>query len=269
MASVVRRDAGGGVQGTVRDASAAAVRTGAVGGVKQGLGLGAVGDGPVPGPGEEWDISYVDIEAPARGGGAPAAAMSAGRPAGMMAKPNPNPNPNPNPDPNPNPNPAGMMSTPPTSGVAPSPAAGNFAAADRAESAQPATGYITGVGRGHSWSEDAQSIDVEVPIPEAWGVGAGDGGGPSKDQIEVLVEKNRIRVALRGSSSDSGNGEQTVLLEGPLFGAVKPSQSSWALLPPDARAVYRGRRVLVSLCKGYGWTRIWASVLDRVHLEGL
>lgn len=124
-------------------------------------------------------------------------------------------------------------------------------------------GYITGVGRGHSWAEDAGSIDVEVPVPASH-------GPPSKADVEVMIEKTRLRVLLRAPSQEgqeSQEGDAQVLLDGPLFGAVRPSQSSWALLPPDARAAYRGHRVQVSLSKAHGWTHIWASLLDRAFLE--
>ena len=110
----------------------------------------------------------------------------------------------------------------------------------------PSSFYISGDGRGHSWVEDARTIDVYIALPRP----------VTKAQLDVKVERRRIAVSLLGDA-----GERLTLLEGPLHGAVRSASISWAILPPDPAATFKGDRLLVSLEKAHESSSIWASVL--------
>jgi hypothetical protein len=81
--------------------------------------------------------------------------------------------------------------------------------------------------------------------------------GTVKSDLIVKVNLNSLYVALR-------NGE--VLLEGPLYGKILPSESSWALLPHDPRAKVKGDKIVLSLEKAFSNRDIWATVFDREFL---
>lgn len=104
--------------------------------------------------------------------------------------------------------------------------------------------YVTGEGRDHSWTEDTRTIDIYLPLP----------GPVNKNQLIVTTEKNRLSVVV-----EMDNGSRLSLFDGPLRGAVRPSSTDWALLPPDPSATYKGERLLVSIEKAHG-EGIWASV---------
>jgi hypothetical protein len=94
--------------------------------------------------------------------------------------------------------------------------------------------------------EDARTIDVYIALPRP----------VTKAQLDVKVERRRIAVSLLGDA-----GERLTLLEGPLHGAVRSASISWAILPPDPAATFKGDRLLVSLEKAHESSSIWASVL--------
>jgi len=111
---------------------------------------------------------------------------------------------------------------------------------------------VSGEGRGHSWTEDARIIDVFLPLP----------GPVKKHQLLVQTEKSHLTVVV-----DMLDGSTISLFDGPLKGSVRPSATSWALLPPDPSAVYKGERVQVSLEKAHGSTTVWASVYSLDYLN--
>jgi len=111
--------------------------------------------------------------------------------------------------------------------------------------------YVTGEGRDHSWTEDARTIDIYLPLP----------GPVSKKQLSVVTEKKRLSVSV-----EMDNGSRLSLFDGPLRGTVRPSSATWAILPPDPSASYKGERLLVSLEKAHG-EGIWATVYDPEFLS--
>jgi hypothetical protein len=130
---------------------------------------------------------------------------------------------------------------------------------------------VRGEGRGHIWEETPTAMEVEIPLPLL------DGGPFCKQDVRVDIQTGSLTVELLGSAAGVSVQQQsptatstssTVLLGGPLHGKVLPSESMWALLPPDPTAAseYRGQRILVSLEKAHGHKDIWSTVLARSHL---
>jgi len=116
----------------------------------------------------------------------------------------------------------------------------------QSSSGPPSSFYISGDGRGHSWIEDSRTLEVFISLPRP----------VTKAELDIKVERRRIAVSLLGDA-----GERLTLLEGPLHGAVRSASTSWAILPPDPAASFKGDRLLVSLEKAHESSFIWASVL--------
>jgi hypothetical protein len=111
---------------------------------------------------------------------------------------------------------------------------------------------VMGEGQGYAWEENAMSIDVEVPLLD----------GVGKKDLEVDIKTRSIRVAL---SSSQGEGQQQLLLHGPLHGTVATSESGWVVVEadPTARSRLRGRKLVVSLAKTYASQEIWTTLFDK------
>lgn len=60
-----------------------------------------------------------------------------------------------------------------------------------------------------------------------------------------------------------------VILEGPLFGKINPSQSMWLLVDDEALSAFRGQKVVLNLEKAHGFQDLWASVFSREFLKKL
>lgn len=60
-----------------------------------------------------------------------------------------------------------------------------------------------------------------------------------------------------------------MILEGPLYGKINPSQSSWNLDDDDPSSDYRGQRLILNLEKGYGHQELWASVFEKDYVDTL
>ena len=105
---------------------------------------------------------------------------------------------------------------------------------------------VSGKGNGFEWEETPSDLDVTLLLPES----------ASKEEVSVEIAVSRISIAHAGR----------VLLEGPLFGRVIPSECQWALLESEQSGLTRVRKLVISLRKGYQYSDIWASVLDRSAL---
>lgn len=60
-----------------------------------------------------------------------------------------------------------------------------------------------------------------------------------------------------------------MILEGPLYGKINPSQSSWNLDDDDPTSDYRGQRLILNLEKAYGHRELWASVFEKDYVDTL
>ena len=126
---------------------------------------------------------------------------------------------------------------------------------------------VRGEGRGHVWEETPTAMEIEIPLPPM------DARSYTKQDVRVDIQTGSLTVQLTPTSRMSLIEPPTAtasmtLLDGPLHGKVLPSESMWALLPPDPTAPpeYRGQRIQVSLEKAHGHRDIWSTVLDRSHL---
>ena len=73
---------------------------------------------------------------------------------------------------------------------------------------------LSGVGRGYSWTETAEALELLVDLP------AGDGtAGVHASELAVAIRPTKLRVALRGVE----------LLAGDLEGVVQAEDCVWAL----------------------------------------
>ena len=129
---------------------------------------------------------------------------------------------------------------------------------------------VRGEGRGHVWEETPSTMEIEIPLP-LWTIS--DGREPyvyTKHDLRVEIQSNTLMVELIQGGGQSQSQSTTPLMQGPLHGKILPSESMWALLPPDpltSMVAYRGcQRVLVSLEKAFGSKDIWATVLQRGYL---
>ena len=127
---------------------------------------------------------------------------------------------------------------------------------------------VRGEGRGHVWEETPSGMEIEIPLPVLTSPD-GEQYVYTKQDLRVNIQSNSLTVELT-QSEGMPQSQSTPLMHGPLHGKVLPSESMWALLPPDPSAAlvaYRGcQRVLVSLEKAFGSKDIWATVLQRGFL---
>ncbi|XVF52115.1 hypothetical protein PTKIN_Ptkin04bG0238900 [Pterospermum kingtungense] len=85
----------------------------------------------------------------------------------------------------------------------------------------------------HSWGQNLQEVTVTIPVPQ---------GTKSRDVL-YDVKTNYLKVGLKG---------QAPIVDGQLFGAVKPSDSYWSL--EDQKMI----SVLLTKCDKSNW---WKSLL--------
>ena len=128
---------------------------------------------------------------------------------------------------------------------------------------------VRGEGHGHVWEETPSGMEIEIPLP-LWSVSDGEPYVYTKQDLRVDIQSNALTVELLQGGNMQQSQQFMPLMQGPLHGKILPSESMWALLPPDPLTTvvaYRGcQRVLVSLEKAFGYKDIWATVWQRRFL---
>lgn len=72
------------------------------------------------------------------------------------------------------------------------------------------TGVVENKGKNYTWSQSISDVSIILPIPE----------GTTGKQVDWSIKATSIKFGIRG---------QTPLLEGELYGAIKPDESAWTV----------------------------------------